>query len=285
MNKLEKLYNEDFLKDFLYKIVDKLKTKVIAEDLSENIVNYLDKFITVKKITKIQLDAINSICDSLLKNQKDNITCLNLKAIIYYYFEDVVQALRNINNSLKIKKEQFIANYIMANILIEKGSFDLALKFIDKTISLKPECQSCLILKGIILQHKDMFDDAISNFDKVLEKFGPNLSAMAHRSQVLLRLNKMDEALSLSDSVLSIDENNLLALVNKGLILAKNQEYEEAIKVFNKYAENRRDIRILTHLKNCYQKLNNPQKAFEFEKEINKMVEEKRKEAEKNKKE
>ncbi len=285
MNKLKKLYDEDFLQDFLFKLVGELKTKVIAEDLSENITSYLDKFITVKKITKVQLDAINSVCDSLLKNQKDNITCLNLKAILNYYFEDIVNALRSINNSLKIKKEQFIANYIMSNILIEKESYGLALKFIDKALSIKPECQTCFILKGIILHHQDKFNDAISNFDKVLNDFGPNISAMAHKSLDLRILNKIDEALDLSDSVLSIDEDNLFALINKGLILAKKQEYGEAITVFNKYAEKRRDIRILTHLKNCYQKMNDPKKAFEFEKEITQIVEKKRKKTEKSKKE
>ena len=89
MNKLKKLYDEDFLKDFLFKLADELKDKVISEDLSENITSYLEKFTTIKRITNVQLDAINSVCESLLKNEKDNVTCLNLKAIIYYYLEDI----------------------------------------------------------------------------------------------------------------------------------------------------------------------------------------------------
>lgn len=155
---------------------------------------YLERFIEVRKITQIQLDAINSICDTVLKKDKSNIICLNLKSIIYYYLENQVEALKNINGSLKINADQFDANFIMANLLFEKQSFALALKFINKALSFNQYCKICHLLKGIILFHKDLFAEAITCFDKVLEMDELNLNAMNHKSLALLRMNKIDEA-------------------------------------------------------------------------------------------
>ena len=284
MKKLEKLYDEDFLKDYLFKTAYDLKAQATATELGENIVSYLEKFVNVKKITNTQLDAVKKVCDKILNEDKNNLTCLNLKSMIYYYHDNLVQALKNVNNSLKIDKDQFLANFIIINILFEKDSLELSLKYANKTISQNPDCKYCYLIKGIILHHMDNYTDAITCFNKVLEEFGPNLSALAHKSLALFRIGKTDEALDLSDSVLTISNDNLFALINKGLILAKKQDYEEAIEVFNKYAEKRRDIRILTHLKNCYQKIQNLEKVAEYEKEIKSIVSKKRKEKESEKK-
>ncbi|MHA1386099.1 MAG: hypothetical protein ACTSR3_20280, partial [Candidatus Helarchaeota archaeon] len=117
MIKLEKLYDEDFLKDFLFKLVEKLKEKVVEANLGENIISYLEKFLKIRKITQIQLDALINICEAILKREKNNILCFNLEAIAYFYLGDLVQALKSINKSLKINTEEFEANFIMANIL------------------------------------------------------------------------------------------------------------------------------------------------------------------------
>ncbi|MHA1384717.1 MAG: tetratricopeptide repeat protein, partial [Candidatus Helarchaeota archaeon] len=175
-------------------------------------------------------------------------------------------------------------NFIMANILFEKESYPLALKYVNKSIILNTNCQSCFLLKGIILHHMDKFQESNKNFDKVLEKFGPDIRALAHKSLVLFRLNQLDSALDLSESVLSISENNLFALINKGLILAKKQQYNDAIKTFEKYASRRRDIRILTHLKNCYKKMGDIKKEQEYQKEIKELKAQKKKRIEKEKK-
>jgi len=284
LNKLEKLYNEDFLKDLLFKSVLELKNNAIEANLSENIITYLQKFLDVKKITQLQLDTIINVCDTILNNDKNNVNCLNLKAIAYYYLEKVVQALKSINSSIKISSEKFETNFIMANILFEKESYPLALKYVNKAIILNTNCISCFILKGIILHHMDNFKEATECFDKVLEKFGPNLSALAHKSLTLFRMNQLDKALDLSESVLAIDETNFVSLINKGLILSKKQDFLEAIKTFNNYASKRKDIRILTHIKNCYKKIGDLEKVKEYENEIKEMIKQKRKNAVETKK-
>ena len=270
MNKLEKLYNEDFLLEYFFKAIGELKEKY--SELGENITSYLDKLVTLKKITQVQLDAVVSICDTILKRYKDDILCLNIKGIAYYYLENLVQALKNINESLKIDKEQFLAYYINVNLLFEKQSLNLALRFIDKAISINKDCISCYILKGIILHHKDNFSEALAYFEKALKMHGSNISAMNHKALELFRLNRIREALTLCNDVLSVSPDNLFTLINRGLILAKNQEYEAAIESFNAYATKRKDIRILTHLKNCYEKLGSSSKVSEYTREIKKLV-------------
>ena len=133
----------------------------------------------------------------------------------------------------------FIDGYTkLAEILIEKTNFDLAMKVLKKAATTDPENGEIFFLVGLIHSMKDNKDSAIGAFDKAFEVEPDNINLLIDLGNACLDKNWIDEALkyfniakSQNPEFLQVYNRIGIALSRAGRFVEAEIEYQRAMQL------------------------------------------------------
>ncbi|MDH5542901.1 MAG: tetratricopeptide repeat protein [Nitrospinota bacterium] len=133
----------------------------------------------------------------------------------------------------------FIDGYTkLAEILIEKKNFELAMKVLKKAVSVDPEYGEIFYFVGLIHSIKDNKDSAISAFDKASEVEPENVHLLIDLGNACLDKNWIDDALryfnlakSKNPEFLQVYNRIGIALSRAGRFVEAEVEYQRAMQL------------------------------------------------------
>ncbi|MGF1603953.1 MAG: tetratricopeptide repeat protein [Thermosynechococcaceae cyanobacterium] len=117
-----------------------------------------------------------------------------------------------------------------AAVLVNAGSYGLAIDSYDKALALQPEHPSIWNHRGMAFFQMGEFDDAVASFDQAIKLDPENYQPWHNRGSVLAEQDRYDEAISDYDVALRLTRQQLWpAWEDRGMCLYLLQGYQAAI--------------------------------------------------------
>ena len=160
----------------------------------------------------------------------------SLKAMNEINLEMYEEAIKSVEEGLKIKPDNLKLNQIKANALFKLRRYDDALEAINFTIELDPhfeddDSSKNLVLKAWILFYKGDLNDALKVVNESYNKF-PKLPELLEIGSLIHDLKgKYEEALDLIE--LAEEEGGTIIPYNKAQLLKNIKKYSEALDIIN----------------------------------------------------
>ncbi len=119
---------------------------------------------------------------------------------------------------------------LAGRIMIEKGSLELAHKFITRAIELEAEGGNAQYLLGVVHQRWRQYDRALECYEKAAAEQIDDLSGLMAASEMLVKLDRSEEALSKLSGVLRHNEHNSALRASIARIHMMHRRYDQAVK-------------------------------------------------------
>ena len=120
--------------------------------------------------------------------------------------------------------------YSKGAALVVLGRYEEALKAIDEALKINPNNEIAWVNKGNALSRMGDYKEALKAFNAALRANPRYEVAWNNKGNSLARLGRYRESLKCYDLALEVDPNYKGAWINKGFVLAKVGEFEEAAK-------------------------------------------------------
>lgn len=142
------------------------------------------------------------------------------------------KALKEVNNSLSLNKNNWDARYLGAFILQIQGRNDEAIKHYRKLLFRKPDYLLARINLGSLLREKHLYKQAEAHYRKAIEIKFYSLMAHYNLANLMIEQNKLQEALKELKICKKIAPNNARVHNNLGVLYQKRNYIEEAEEEF-----------------------------------------------------
>ncbi|MGB7416562.1 MAG: tetratricopeptide repeat protein [Thermosynechococcaceae cyanobacterium] len=117
-----------------------------------------------------------------------------------------------------------------AAVLVNAGSYGLAIDSYDKALALQPEHPSIWNHRGMAFFQMRQFDDAVASFDQAIKLDPENYQPWHNRASVFAEQDRYDEAISDYDVALRLTRQQLWpAWEDRGMCLYLSEGYQAAI--------------------------------------------------------
>lgn len=119
---------------------------------------------------------------------------------------------------------------LAGRVMIEKGSLELAYKFITRAIELKAEGGHAYYLKGVVHQRWRQFDEAMACYEKAAEEQIDDISGLLAVAEMLVKLDRSEEAMRRLINKLPRHEHNAPLRASIARIHMMHRDYDQAVK-------------------------------------------------------
>ncbi len=208
--------------------------------------------------------------EKILEVEKNNIAVLINASTAYHKIGQSTNALKYVNDALKIDPNSFEALCNKATILLVGEHFEEALEIYKKTLStrpdpaimhsiaticrnlghyektieysemelkLKPESVMALFNKAYALDMLDRPKESINAVQKILKCSPDNLDALEFISQIYLRSGDHENAIKYNNLAMKMAPNNPAEIHAKGDIHYSMGEFEQALSCYERALE------------------------------------------------
>lgn len=167
-----------------------------------------------------------------------------------------------------IKNEDFNIDWICVDIALlftEEYEFNLALQILQKGEAANPKNLDILFDMAFCLEQKGQYDQAIETYNRIVDLDPYNDEVWPALGQLYFILKDYEKAVESYDFALIIDENDSLSLLQKAHALFQLEKWEDALEAYTAYSELISDKwQVWTFIGECYEKLENFEKAISF---------------------
>jgi tetratricopeptide (TPR) repeat protein len=151
-----------------------------------------------------------------------------------YRLEGLVgNALRDLNDAVRLFPQSAAAYSNRASALTEDKDYPWALIDINRAFELKPDAYN-LIQRAVVLKRVGLNNDAIDDLSHAILLDPSNIRAHLLRGQEMRRLGELAKAISDLNAALQVNPEYILALNERGLCWYGLAEYDKAIRDFDK---------------------------------------------------
>jgi tetratricopeptide (TPR) repeat protein len=215
--------------------------------------NYLTKWQNSEKLYRYMLTLTPDV--SKLHN--------NLGAAVVE--RDVKAAIKSYERAIALDPDNSLAYNNLANVLIDSGRPDEAIRLYQKALTLKPDPGVRYYILyhnlGVAFAEKGDYDRAISCFKKATGMKPDFYQAYEQWAKALGVQGKTQEAIEKYKKVIELKPDSFKAYCNIGLILEQRGKIEEAIELYNKALSiNPTDQTLQLILRNALSKLEKTEK-------------------------
>ena len=184
-----------------------------------------------------QLNMAKSICEEILKKEKNNSQVYNLYAFILYGLKKFDAAVEIWSEAIKINPAYLESYNGRGNAYMQLQKFDEAIVNFNEAIKIEPKYFEAYTNLGSLFIKLKKFDEAIVNFNQAI-KIKPNYAQAHHgKAYALMESSKFDEAIVNFNQAIKIKPNYADAYNSKGVCLNQLGELENAINCYNKSIE------------------------------------------------
>ncbi len=191
----------------------------------------------------------------------------------HYYLGRIAEArgeqAEALSHYLKVGpgKELLPAYGAMAEMLVNKGEFREALKYIEQARLRYPAFGAQFyMMESEVLVSRKQLPEAMGKFNEALERFPDNINLLYGRAMLAEKLDDIPRLEKDLRAILAMDENNVAALNALGYTLAdRTERYDEAVKLVRRaYELNSEDPAIIDSLGWIEYRLGNLQEAIKY---------------------
>jgi len=134
--------------------------------MNSEIIPLLQK--AIQEIQANQFDSAKLILKKVLGLEKDQPDALRFLSVIAALQKDWIEALKLIDNVIKVAPVNGVAHSNRGNILNELKRYDEALACYEKAISLEPKYAEAHSNRGNVLQVLGNYDDALASYEAAI---------------------------------------------------------------------------------------------------------------------
>ena len=157
-----------------------------------------------------------------------------LKKAVNLYEKGQLNSAKEIALNIYNSKPDYFDNLRLLNFIhFKNGDFSDAIKIINEAIKINPNFAELYNEKANALNELKKLEESIKNYDEAI-KINPNYAdAYYNKGLVLHQLNKFELAIENYDEAIKINPNYARAYNNKGYALQKIKKLDESIKNFS----------------------------------------------------
>jgi tetratricopeptide (TPR) repeat protein len=181
-----------------------------------------------------QLAEAERLYRRILQVERRHFDSLHLLGVIHFQRGEFSEAVRQIDDALKIDPNVADAHNNRANALKKLKRPEQALASYDRAIALKPDDAATFNNRGAVLKELERFEEALADLDQAIMLRPDFAEAFNNRGNVYRELEQFGEALSDYDKALALHVKNPDALNNRGAVLNKLERYDEALADLDK---------------------------------------------------
>ena len=216
----------------------------------------------------MNLDDAESHFSKRIETDEKDFAALAHRGMIRYEKEELVEAFKDLNQSLAVNKANAITWNNRGIVYKAQGNYDKAFKDIRYAVKLAPKFAHAYFNLGIVHYAVNNYEAAITAYDKAIEiddsdpwyfvsrgsaKYGDGdldgaledydksieinkriSDSYVGRSNIFLSNNKLDEAFAEADKAVDIQPKNAVSLNQRGWVLYKQGKYAEAMFDLNR---------------------------------------------------
>ena len=165
----------------------------------------------------------------ILEVERRNFDCLHLLGVLHFQRGEFSEAVRQIDDALKINPNVADAYNNRGNALRKLKRSEQALESYDHAIALKPDDAATFNNRGSAFRELEQFEAALADFDNAITLRPDFAEAFNNRGNAYKELERFDEALSDLDKALALRADNPDAFNNRGAVLNKLERFDEAL--------------------------------------------------------
>lgn len=232
----------------------------------ENANNKVYYELALVECDKNDLDEAIKYLNLSLKINSNDLDNYYLRGYIYRKKGEFDLALKDYDFTIKNSSKNEFSYLKKAEIFEEKNELNLAIKFYKKVLELNPEHPTANNSLGEIYENQNDDDTALEYFTRQIE-IDPSEYQYIHRGILHSRNNRMEESKSDYEEALRINPNSTFAYNNIGCLYKNICEYEKAIYYFKKsinVIEDTDFVNPFNNIARCYIELKDNEMALKY---------------------
>jgi tetratricopeptide (TPR) repeat protein len=170
----------------------------------------------------------------ILQVERRHFDSLHLLGVIHFQRGEFSEAVRQIDDALKIDPNVADAHNNRGNALRRLKRPEQALEAYDRAVALKPDDAPTFNNRGTVFKELELFDEALADLDQAITLRPDFAEAFNNRGNVYKELERFDEALSDFDRAIALRADNPDAFNNRGVALKELERFEAALADFDK---------------------------------------------------
>jgi predicted O-linked N-acetylglucosamine transferase (SPINDLY family) len=155
---------------------------------------------------------------------------LHLIGVIHYQRGEYDQAVRRIDQALKINPNVAAAHNNRGSVLKGLGRPKEALASYDRAIALKPDYADAFYNRGNVLRSLARFEEAVASYDRAIALRPGYPDACNNRGSALKELGRFDDAIASFDRALALKPDYAEAWYNRANALNELKRFDEALE-------------------------------------------------------
>jgi protein O-GlcNAc transferase len=183
------------------------------------------------------LKQAKSICETILKNEPNNVSVLHFLGIIYYQLEDYNSAVIYIEKALQIDPNSFEGFYNLGRAFYKIKFLTKAINCYKKSLRLNPAFPDAHINLANTLRDIGKIDEAIDCYQKIIALNPKNAGIFFNLGVAYQEKKQFDEAIDCYQKALALNFKISGIYNNLGLSLQNKELLDEAIVSFKKSLE------------------------------------------------
>ena len=177
-----------------------------------------------------------NLYNEVLKVEPNNLDALYLLGIASYQGKKLDKAELLLRKALEIKPLPDIYK-ALADVSVDKGSFEQAIMMYQSAVSLDPEYYEGYYKLALIFHKLDQPDEALVYYERALVGMQDSAEIYNNIASILSTKGKIIEAINYYKKSLYFNPENFNAYFNLGNLYRSIKEYKQAIECFHKNIE------------------------------------------------
>jgi len=176
---------------------------------------------------------IECISDYLRRNQKD-VDALYIRSRCYYYMDEYIWALSDINNAIKFHDKKARASkddlYLTRGALyVDIENYDEALNDYATALKINPKNTDILFQRANLYYNLENYSASDADWKQVLKLEKENINAQVGLARNMIARGQIDEAIRELDRLEKIDQRNPQIFRYRSSAYAQKENYRKAI--------------------------------------------------------
>ncbi|CAD8122485.1 unnamed protein product [Paramecium sonneborni] len=221
INQMNKAINQMFsLQDYKTNITNPI------EDLQAEVKQKIDKLYQQLSIRTINFSEVS-------KDDEKSSSNLYNKGFNLFNSQEFDEALKVINQTLKLNPNNKDSLWCKGECLIMKNNLNEALNCYNQAISVDPKHLNSIAAKGDCLRGLGQFNEAIILYDQALSINPKHIDSLYGKGDCLREQGKFEESLKWLNQALSIQPQDYFSLQSKGVCLQELKKFSDALACYN----------------------------------------------------
>jgi len=176
------------------------------------------------------------------KSENNKLSYLLFKGGIYYIKKDYTNALKCMEDYVKIDPGKYSAWYNMGNLYYDSKQFDKAVAAYEKVVEFKSDNYEVRYKMGNACVNLKQFDSAVSAFKKAIEIKPNEYEARNNLGGAYVILEQFDNAVSECKKAIKINPDGHDAWSNLGIAYSSLKQHDKAFSAYEKAIEIKPDM-------------------------------------------